>query len=184
MPSAIEIPAPSSTTTASFLSGRIPSGRNLSRFELRALAATVGNEPDLWQAHVSHDPNQRNYTQLYRDPQLDIWLICWTNQQDTGFHDHDRSAGAVQIVEGELVEDRFEFSGSTLRETSTTHREGATFDFDASHVHRLRHHLGAVATSIHAYSPALWRMGYYDPDPAGLLRRTSISYAEELVPAV
>ena len=42
----------------------------------------------------------------------DIWLICWTNQQDTGFHDHDLSAGAVHIVEGELVEDRFEFKGS------------------------------------------------------------------------
>jgi hypothetical protein len=132
---------------------------------------------------VCHDPEQRNYTQLYRNPQLDIWLICWTNQQDTGFHDHDLSAGAVRIVEGELVEDRFEFEGSVLREASTTHGTGVVFDFDASHVHRLRHHEGAVATSIHVYSPALWRMGYYDPDPSGLLRRTSISYAEELVPA-
>jgi hypothetical protein len=31
------------------------------------------------------------------------------------------------------------------------------------------------------YSPALWRMGYYDVDENGLLRRTSISYAEETV---
>jgi hypothetical protein len=29
------------------------------------------------------------------------------------------------------------------------------------------------------YSPALWRMGYYGVDERGLLRRTSISYAEE-----
>jgi hypothetical protein len=91
----------------------------------------------------------------------------------------------VQIVEGELIEDRFEFNGSSLREASTTHTQGSVFDFDASHVHRLRHNESAlaVATSIHVYSPALWRMGFYDPDPSGLLRRTSISYAEELVPA-
>jgi hypothetical protein len=183
MPSAIATPTPSFTEPAAFLSSRVPSGRDLSRFELRDAAAAVGLQPSLWRAHVSHDPQQRNYTQLYRDPHLDIWLICWTNQQDTGFHDHDLSAGAVHIVEGELVEDRFEFKGSLLRETSTTHHEGAVFDFDASHVHRLRHHHGTVATSIHVYSPALWRMGYYDPDPSGLLRRTSISYAEELVPA-
>jgi hypothetical protein len=166
-----------------FLASRVPSGRDLSRFELREAAAAVAHEESLWRDFVCHDPRQRNYKQLYRDPHLDVWLICWTNQQDTGFHDHDLSAGAVQIVEGELIEDRFEFAGSFLPEASMTHREGAGFDFDASHVHRLRHHDGAVATSIHAYSPALWRMGYYDPDPSGLLRRTSISYAEELVPA-
>ena len=106
-------------------------------------------------------------------PHLDIWLICWANQQETGFHDHDLSAGAVHVVQGELVEDRFELVNSTLSEASTTHRLGATFDFDASHVHRLRHRHGAVATSIHAYSPALWRMGVPTTwIPRGLLRRT------------
>jgi hypothetical protein len=34
--------------------------------------------------------------------------------------------------------------------------------------------------SIHVYSPALWRMGYYDFGENGLLRRTSVSYAEEM----
>jgi hypothetical protein len=54
------------------------------------------------------------------------------------------------------------------------------FDFDASHVHRLRQATGSLATSLHFYSPALWRMGYYDEDSSGLLRRTSISYADDL----
>jgi hypothetical protein len=39
-----------------------------------------------------------------------------------------------------------------------------------------------VEVSIHAYSPPLWRMGAYAVDPDGTLRRTSISYAEELRP--
>ena len=125
-----------------------------------------------------HDPQP---PQLYRDPHLDVWLICWTNQQDTGFHDHDVSAGAVRIVEGELVEDQFGFRDGGFHQLSVTHRAGSTFDFDASHVHRLRHRDGLVATSLHVYSPALWRMGYYDPDDSGLLRRTSISYAEETI---
>ena len=29
------------------------------------------------------------------------------------------------------------------------------------------------------YSPALWRMGYYEPGEGGL-RRTSITYADEM----
>ena len=38
---------------------------------------------------------------------------------------------------------------------------------------------GPPATSIHVYSPALWRMGYYEPGDAGL-RRTPITYADEM----
>jgi Cysteine dioxygenase type I len=180
MPSATETPKSSFTDAAAFVAEQWPVGRDLDRLELRDLAREVGRKQHLWRRHVHHDPEQRFYTQLHRDPHLDIWLICWTNHQDTGFHDHDLSAGAVHVVQGELAEDRFEFRDSKLNETTTIHHRGSTFDFDASHVHRIRHHEGPVATSIHVYSPALWRMGYYDTDPAGLLRRTSISYAEEL----
>jgi hypothetical protein len=42
---------------------------------------------------------------------------------------------------------------------------------------------GGPAISIHAYSPPLWRMGAYAIESDGALRRTSISYAEELRPA-
>jgi hypothetical protein len=36
--------------------------------------------------------------------------------------------------------------------------------------------------SIHAYSPPLWRMGQYALAKDGVLRRTSVSYADELRP--
>jgi hypothetical protein len=184
MPSVIETQPSFSTDSSTFVARNLPTGRDLTRSELRAAAEAIGHEPVLWSSLVQHDPRERRYAQLYRDSHLDIWLICWASQQDTGFHDHDVSAGAVHIAAGELLEDRFEFNGSRLREASTTHRSGTTFDFDASHVHRLRHDHGPTATSIHVYSPALWRMGYYDADPAGLLRRTSITYAEELAAEV
>jgi hypothetical protein len=35
---------------------------------------------------------------------------------------------------------------------------------------------------VHAYSPPLWRMGQYTLGPGGLLRRRSVSYADELRP--
>jgi len=42
--------------------------------------------------------------------------------------------------------------------------------------------LAAASVSIHAYSPPLWRLGQYTVDGSGALRRTSVSYAEELRP--
>ncbi len=62
-------------------------------------------------------------------------------------------------------------------------RAGEAFDFDASHVHRMRQDSATPAVSIHAYSPPLWRMGSYAVGLDGTLRRHSVSYAEELRPA-
>ena len=55
------------------------------------------------------------------------------------------------------------------------------FSFGPDHIHRLN---GAVhaSISVHTYSPPLWRMGQYAVDEAGVLRRVSLSYADELRP--
>ena len=38
------------------------------------------------------------------------------------------------------------------------------------------------SVSVHAYSPPLWRMGQYAVGADGVLRRQSVSYADELRP--
>ena len=183
MPSAVTIPQRSSPPELPWLAG-LPAGRDLSRDELWALARTLGRDEAAWRPHVRHDPVQRHFVQLHRDPHLDVWLICWTNQQETGLHDHDVSSGAVHVCRGQLLEDRLELRHRVLRRVSIARPEGATFDFDASHVHCVRHPDGAApAVSIHVYSPALWRMGYYEIGDDGLLRRSSVSYAEETLAA-
>ncbi len=50
-----------------------------------------------------------------------------------------------------------------------------------NHVHRMG---GSVdsSVSIHAYSPPLWRMGQYAIGRNGVIRRMSVSYADELRP--
>jgi hypothetical protein len=159
-------------------------GRDLSRDELRSLASTIAADRASWEPHVRHDAEERYFRQLHRDPHLDVWLICWTHQQETGLHDHDVSSGAVHVCRGDLFEDRLELRDGALERASIPRPEGETFDFDASHVHCIRHpDGGGPAVSIHVYSPALWRMGYYEIGADGLLRRSSVSYAEEVVAA-
>jgi hypothetical protein len=159
---------------------RVPAGENLLRPQLSALAVALGSEPRFWRHLVRHDPKTRYFNQLYRDVNLDLWLICWLDTQDTGYHDHDLSSGAVYIVEGSLSEDYFYRDAAGWIDVRTRERHaGDVFHFDASSIHGLRHAGGPPATSLHAYSPALWRMGYYEPGEVGL-RRTSITYADEM----
>jgi hypothetical protein len=111
--------------------------------------------------------------------EVGVWLICWMDDHDTGFHDHDISSGAVAVVQGEVREERLVLGGAPR---ARLYRPGDAFDFAASDIHRMSHAGGGPAVSIHAYSPPLVRMGAYAVDPEGLVSRVSISYAEELRP--
>ena len=162
------------------LTALIPAvGRDLEVLELEQLVEAVGAEPGLWRRHVRHATDERVYVHLHRDPQVDIWLICWDARQETGLHDHDRSAGAVSVVDGTLLEDYFVARDGALTLETTVRSAGSLFSFDASYIHDVRHDGGAPATSIHAYSPALWRMGHYAVGPRGL-GRVSLTYLDEV----
>jgi predicted metal-dependent enzyme (double-stranded beta helix superfamily) len=155
------------------------SSRDLTRAELRALVADLAGRPEDWRHLVDHDPNVRTYEQLLRDEHVAVWLICWMDDHDTGFHDHDVSCGALAVAQGMVVEERLTLGGPPSRRVV---RAGEALDFSASDIHRVAHAGRGPAVTINAYSPPLWRMGAYEMTPAGTLQRHSISYAEELRP--
>ncbi|MCW2953418.1 MAG: cysteine dioxygenase type [Conexibacter sp.] len=156
-----------------------PTDRDLTREELRELAQRIAAQPELWSEHVSHDAEQRTYAELLRDNHVDIWLLCWSEDHDTGFHDHDLSAGAVAVIDGAVREDRLRIGASAA---SRVVRAGESFDFGAADIHRVLHAGDKPAVTVHVYSPPLWRMGAYEVEPDGSLQRHSVSYAEELRP--
>jgi predicted metal-dependent enzyme (double-stranded beta helix superfamily) len=153
---------------------------DLDRHELRELVSQIADDSRWWRSLVRFDSAGRHFEQLWRDDHVDIWVISWTSGNDTGYHDHDVSYGAVSVVQGEVVEERLTLGGRPRR---LTHKAGDVFDFDASHVHRMRQDSSDHAVTIHAYSPPLSRMGTYVVSQDGELRRRSISYIEELRPA-
>jgi hypothetical protein len=152
--------------------------RSMSKQELRELVDTLAERPELWRHHVVHSGDQRHYTSLYRDEYVDVWLLCWSQDNDTGWHDHDLSSGAVRVVSGALKECNPRIGG---RHLETVVGDGVSFCFGPDHIHRL---VGAAgdSVSIHAYSPPLWRLGQYVITEDGVMRRTSVSYADELRP--
>jgi len=152
--------------------------RDLEPQELRRLADSIAADPDSWSHLVAFDDEERVYASLHRDAHVDVWLLCWTPVNDTGWHDHDISSGAVAVVAGELVENNLSVTGGTVE---TRIGAGTSFCFGPDHIHRLN---GARSgsVSVHAYSPPLWRMGQYAVSRSGVLRRQSVSYADELRP--
>jgi len=156
-----------------------PRGRDLSVEELQRFATATAARPELWRDLVNHDPAQRNYAELESDEFLTAWLICWMDDHDTGFHDHDLSAGAVAVVRGSVCEERLALNGPPLARSFSA---GGAFGFSAADIHRVRHSGVEPAVTIHVYSPPLVRMGAYYIDGDGTLARRSTPAAEELRP--
>ena len=152
--------------------------RDLDRDELTAIVDQLAEDPERWTTLVDYDDAERVYVSLHRDDHLDVWLLCWTPVNDTGWHDHDISSGAVRVVRGALAESNPRIGGEPVTRVVAA---GESFSFGPDHIHRLTG-VDDRSVSIHAYSPPLWRLGQYSIDAEGVMRRQSISYAEELRP--
>jgi len=147
-------------------------GADLERFACE-LAAT----PELWREHVREQGDERIYETIWDDPYVNAWVVCWAHDNDTGFHDHDLSAGAIAVVTGSVREERLALAGAPL---TRTFEAGQSFHLGVSAIHRVVHAGSDRAVTIHAYSPPLTRQGVYRTAADGALERDATPYTEEL----
>ncbi len=122
---------------------------------------------ELWAPLTRHDPAERTYALLHRDEHVELYLVCWMAGHDTGFHDHDESAAAIVVLDGQISEERLALSGSV--EVTLGAGDAVTIAREA--IHRVRHAGETPAVSLHAYSPPLRRVGTYEIAENGALLR-------------
>ncbi|QUX27377.1 cysteine dioxygenase family protein [Nocardiopsis akebiae] len=134
---------------------------------LSELTAEVAREVREGLHEVRFDAGNRWSVRLRADDHTDVWLISWTPDQSTRLHDHAESLGALTVVAGDLVE-RYWDAG--LRERALP--DGGGGRFPLGHVHDVANASESPAVSVHAYSPPLAAMHYYEVGGDGAPRRT------------
>ncbi len=145
--------------------------------ELERYAGELAATPELWAHHVRHGCEDRVYEQIVCEPELNAWVICWNQDHDTGFHDHDASAAGIAVVSGAVREERLTIGSSTrAREFGA----GESFSVPPVAIHRVLHAGEGTAVTIHVYSPPLARTGAYRTGDHGELEREALAYDAEL----
>jgi len=150
---------------------------SLTPVELEQFVAWLADSPERWRHAVRHASDVRVYEQIWDDDNVNAWVICWSHDQDTGFHDHDESAAAIAVIDGQVREDRLRLDQPPR---SRTIGPGSIFTVPATAIHRVLHAGDGPAVTIHAYSPPLARTGAYRIGPDGELERELLSYEDEL----
>jgi mannose-6-phosphate isomerase-like protein (cupin superfamily) len=156
-----------------------PGGRRatLSREELEQFATSLAARPERWAHLVDHSSDARVYHQVWDAEDVNAWVICWSQDQDTGFHDHDNSAGTIFVIEGDVREERLRLGETPEARVLSS---GERLFVPATAIHRVLHTGSAPAVTIHAYSPPLRRTGSYRTGPRGGLERVAQPYEQEL----
>ncbi|MEO9327304.1 cysteine dioxygenase [Gordonia aurantiaca] len=126
------------------------------------------------------DPVHRWSTRLYADDDLDVWLISWTPGEATELHDHAGSLGALTVLSGSLRE--YHWTGEDLDVRVLDAGDQAAFPL--GWVHDVVKNPAITVTgptlSVHAYSPPLTAMSYYEvADDNHHLRRTRTVLTDE-----
>ena len=150
---------------------------SLSPAELERFVSDLAASPERWHHLVRHASDARVYEQIWDDEDLNAWVICWSEDQDTGFHDHDESSAAIAVISGKVREDRLRIGGEPRTRVLGP---GSVFTVPAVAIHRVLHGGGPPAVTIHAYSPPLVKTGSYRIGPDGELERELLSNEDEL----
>jgi len=148
------------STTAE--TARTRAGRALTPAELADLTQQVAQEVRDGRHELHADAQERWHVRIRCDEHVDVWLISWTTDQGTQLHDHGGSSGAFTVVEGQLSEAIW--AGRAGRLVENVREAGETVVFGERYVHDVRNTDAATAVSVHAYSPPLALMNYYDVD--------------------
>jgi quercetin dioxygenase-like cupin family protein len=148
--------------------------RGLTLHQLDRLVRAFTHTERRWAPLVRYGADEaRWWTRLHADDSVDVWLLTWLPGQLTDLHDHGSSSAAFVVARGRLEEVRANRAGTSH---SIVHESGQTSWIPAGAVHDVRA-VDQPSVSIHAYSPPLQRMTYYEPDLArGLVvARTVVS---------
>lgn len=150
---------------------------NLTPEALEQFVLDLRTDQDRWRHLIRHDSDVRVYEQIWDEQDVNAWLICWSRDQDTGFHDHDQSAAAIAVISGQVREERLRLGRPPAGRVLGA---GSTFTVPPVAIHRVLHAGVGPAVTIHAYSPPLTRTGAYRTGPDGELERESLLGVQEL----
>lgn len=110
---------------------------------------------------------------LQADGEREVLLLRWRPGIRCAPHDHGQASGVIHLVEGELRERRFRFTGTALELLSEVlHRAPAFVSIAAGEIHDMVSTTGAM--TVHRYGPRMGHMRIYDE-----ARRETLVVGEE-----
>lgn len=142
-------------------------------FLAETLGSAAASRPHIFADLVVDDPDTRWWMLLHDAENFDLRVLSWERDQETDWHDHGGALGAYTVTSGTLVERFRDVDNVSLVTRRVGVGQFATFG--SSHVHDVVYGDGPPAASVHAYSPPLTGLTFYDRTRFGFVSREVVS---------
>ncbi len=134
--------------------------------QLKRIAAHYARNPNL--GVLLRDTGERSWARLADDSGVELWLVSWPEDTETGWHDHGGSVGAFAVASGSVVEQTWATGAVRKRRLAA----GDFRSFGVRHVHNVRGSAPGRSLTVHAYAPRLLTMNRHElsaqgPRPVG-----------------
>jgi quercetin dioxygenase-like cupin family protein len=132
---------------------------------LADIAAGLALSPIAMPPNPDGERHQRGSMGLLASDAYDVWLLRWPPGSNVEPHDHGDAHGAFTVVTGTLDEVRWERGTRRIRRLHA----GDAAAIPVGQVHDVVGVGAGTAVSVHAYSPPLREMRFYDDDAERVL---------------
>ena len=114
-----------------------------------------------WKKYVKYNSEKYNKILILRNEFIEVFIICWNENQESRIHDHPLNGCLLKCLEGHLIEDiftnenykiKYEYSNNIVK-NNIGYRSGNTI------LHKIKPHISSV--SLHIYSPPNFKINYY-----------------------
>ncbi len=111
----------------------------------------VVNEKEL---PISFDPTQYARTPIYKDENLEVVVICFSQGQTSSVHDHQGSSCVIRVVKGNMLEQLFEDKGEKFEFVSNHYlAAGDVSGLDGEAIHQISNMDKNGTVLLNFYSP-------------------------------
>lgn len=113
-----------------------------------------------WVNEVKYNTDKYNRILIGQNEYVDVMLLCWGTNQNSGIHDHPNDGCLLKVLDGCLTEHKYTLKNGIPVETSkrTLNVDGISY-MKGGQLHDIHPEEGAV--SIHIYSPSGYHPNFY-----------------------
>ena len=117
---------------------------------------------DDWREHVSFSKTNYSRNLVFKDDYIEMLIICWDVNQESGIHDHPDRGCILRVLEGVIIEDVFKMKNGVLikDELNLCCENKISYRIGKNGLHNIIN--GKEKTiSLHIYAPPEYKPNYF-----------------------
>lgn len=116
---------------------------------------------DDWKKYINYSSKTYTRNLIYRNNNYEMYLICWKPNQESKIHNHPSNGCIYKILEGELIETKYDINKINLYESKIIKPDTVGYIDDTIAYHKMSNLSYYNSTSLHIYSPPGVKAKYF-----------------------